>query len=62
MAISYCRKFQGGIKAVIWTDTFQMIVMFGSFIAVIIKGNYDAGGSDQVFDLNYWTERLEFFV
>jgi len=33
----------GGIKAVMWTDTFQAICMFGSFLAIIIKGNIDAG-------------------
>ena len=53
--------FQGGIKAVMWTDTFQALMMFGSFLAVIIKGNSDAGGSYQVFDLNYQTRRIELF-
>jgi len=28
---------QGGIKAVIWTDVFQLIVMTGGLIAIIIK-------------------------
>ena len=51
----------GGIKAVMWTDTFQSAVMFGSFLAVIIKGNYDAGGAERVFDLNYQTDRIELF-
>ena len=51
----------GGIKAVMWTDTFQATVMFGSFLAVIIKGNYDAGGAQQVFDHNYQTGRIELF-
>ena len=31
----------GGIKAVMWTDTFQAACMFGSFLAIIIKGNSD---------------------
>lgn len=51
----------GGIKAVMWTDTFQAAVMFGSFLAVIIKGNADTGGSSKVFDLNYQTGRIELF-
>ena len=51
----------GGIKAVMWTDTFQATVMFGSFLAIIIKGNYDAGGSNAVFDANYQTDRIELF-
>lgn len=53
--------FQGGIKAVMWTDAFQAIMMFGSFLAVIIKGNADAGGSHVVFDRNYQTSRIELF-
>ena len=53
--------WQGGIKAVMWTDTFQAAVMFGSFLAVIIKGNADTGGSNKVFDLNYQTGRIELF-
>ena len=44
-----------------WTDAFQAIMMFGSFLAVIIKGNADAGGSHVVFDRNYQTGRIEIF-
>ena len=44
-----------------WTDTFQATVMFGSFLAIIIKGNYDAGGASKVFDANYQTNRIELF-
>jgi len=51
----------GGIKAVMWTDTFQAICMFGSFLAIIIKGNIDAGGSSVVFDKNYQSNRVELF-
>ena len=51
----------GGIKAVMWTDTFQAAVMFGSFLAIIIKGNHDAGGASIVFDRNYQSGRMEFF-
>ena len=35
--------------------------MFGSFLAIIIKGNFDAGGSSAVFDRNYKTNRIELF-
>jgi len=31
------------------------------FITVIIKGNADAGHWSKVFDLNYQTDRIEFF-
>merc|ERR1719384_618076 len=51
----------GGIKAVMWTDTFQGAVMFGSFLAVIIKGNFDACGAKVVWDRNYQSGRIELF-
>ena len=44
-----------------WTDTFQAVCMFGSFLAIILKGNYDAGGSSRVFDVNYQSGRVELF-
>ena len=31
-----CWRFQGGIKAVVWTDVFQALVMVAGIIAVII--------------------------
>lgn len=51
----------GGIKAVMWTDVFQAICMFGSFLAIIIKGNNDAGGSYKVWERNYESGRVELF-
>ena len=35
--------------------------MFGSFLAIVIKGNHDAGGSRVVFDRNYQSGRVELF-
>ena len=35
---------QGGIKAVVWTDTFQMLVIFTGFIVVIVSGTITVGG------------------
>ena len=51
----------GGIKAVIWTDTFQAVIMFGSFLAIILVGNNAVGGAAVVFDINYQAKRVEFF-
>lgn len=44
-----------------WTDAFQSVVMLGSFLAILIKGNYDAGGAQNVFEQNYETGRMQFF-
>nr|XP_042902818.1 sodium-coupled monocarboxylate transporter 1 [Parasteatoda tepidariorum] len=39
----------GGIKAVIWTDVFQIIIIFGALITIIVKGAIDVGGIDVVW-------------
>ncbi|XP_064470656.1 sodium-coupled monocarboxylate transporter 2-like [Ornithodoros turicata] len=39
----------GGIKAVVWTDVVQMLLMITGFLMVIIKGSIMAGGIDSVF-------------
>ncbi|KAM9703444.1 solute carrier family 5 member 6a isoform 1-T2 [Menidia menidia] len=39
----------GGLKAVIWTDVFQTVVMFAGQLAVIIVGTSQAGGIGEVW-------------
>ncbi|XP_078071328.1 solute carrier family 5 member 6a [Mustelus asterias] len=39
----------GGLKAVIWTDVFQTLVMFSGQLAVIIIGARQAGGISEVW-------------
>ena len=51
----------GGIKAVIWTDTFQALCMFGSYLGIIIYGSEVVGGPAVVFDTNYQSSRVELF-
>ena len=29
--------FQGGMRAVVWTDVFQALVMFGGMLAILIQ-------------------------
>ncbi|XP_019590905.2 sodium-dependent multivitamin transporter isoform X1 [Rhinolophus sinicus] len=41
----------GGLKAVIWTDVFQTLVMFLGQLAVIIVGSAKVGGLGHVWDL-----------
>uniref|UniRef100_A0A8C5PJJ9 Sodium-coupled monocarboxylate transporter 1 n=1 Tax=Leptobrachium leishanense TaxID=445787 RepID=A0A8C5PJJ9_9ANUR len=55
----YCAL--GGLKAVIWTDVFQIIIMLAGFIAVIIRGVVVQGGIQKIIDdahnggrLNFW--------
>ncbi|XP_055929194.1 sodium-coupled monocarboxylate transporter 2-like isoform X1 [Argiope bruennichi] len=51
----------GGIKAVIWTDVFQIIIIFGALITVIIKGTMDAGGIGEVWSKAQNSQRTELF-
>ncbi|XP_017769965.1 PREDICTED: sodium-coupled monocarboxylate transporter 2-like [Nicrophorus vespilloides] len=40
----------GGIKAVVWTDALQSIVMIGSVIAIVVIGTDNSGGVKQVIE------------
>ena len=37
------------MKAVLWTNAFQMVVLFGCLITLIVKGIIDAGGLNTVW-------------
>lgn len=39
----------GGLKAVVWTDTIQLIVMLSGFLGILIKGTVDHG-TTTIFD------------
>lgn len=49
---------QGGMKAVLWTDVFQAILMFLGILAVLIKGFVDLGGVGNVFKISYEGGRI----
>ena len=51
----------GGIKAVIWTDFYQTIIMICVLIIIISKGIFDIGGFDNLWQINMYGERLELF-
>ena len=51
----------GGIRAVIYTDVFQLIIMFAGLALVITKGIIDAGGLSELLDINSAGGRLDFF-
>lgn len=41
---------QGGIKAVVYTDTWQTLVMFISVTVVVVLGVVYIGGFEVIFD------------
>ncbi|XP_015913622.1 sodium-coupled monocarboxylate transporter 2 isoform X2 [Parasteatoda tepidariorum] len=50
----------GGMKAVVWTDFFQSIMMYISILVILIKGTYDIGGFDVVWERALKGGRIEF--
>ena len=52
--------FQGGLKAVVVTDAFQMIVIYAGIIALIVFGSSAVGGMSQVWAIAKESERLTF--
>ena len=53
--------FQGGIKAVIWTDFLQGVVMVASSMAVIILGLIHVGGFLPVWERSRDGGRIKIF-
>ncbi|XP_035227711.1 putative sodium-dependent multivitamin transporter [Stegodyphus dumicola] len=48
----------GGMKAVLWTDVFQTILMYVCLLTIVIKGCLDLGGITQVFRIAHDGGRL----
>ncbi|XP_068614522.1 sodium-coupled monocarboxylate transporter 1-like [Brachionichthys hirsutus] len=59
VCIIYCSL--GGLKAVIWTDVMQMVIMLAGFVAVIARGAVLRGGLTQVWEDAGKGGRLEAF-
>uniref|UniRef100_T1HT05 Uncharacterized protein n=1 Tax=Rhodnius prolixus TaxID=13249 RepID=T1HT05_RHOPR len=51
--------FEGGLKAVVWTDTLQAIVILASVISVIILGLQRVGGVSQMIQIGLKGDRIE---
>ncbi|XP_070816861.1 sodium/iodide cotransporter [Chaetodon trifascialis] len=50
----------GGMKAVIWTDVFQILVMLSGFVAIFIHGTVLVGGPARVLDIANNGSRINF--
>lgn len=57
----YKTFIQGGLKAVVWTDTWQIVVMFISVIVIITLGTVNIGGYGYVWSKSYEGGRINFF-
>ncbi|EFA03242.2 sodium-coupled monocarboxylate transporter 1 [Tribolium castaneum] len=49
----------GGLKAVVWTDVIQAVIMFGAMILVAVKGTLDIGGLNTVITRSLESGRIE---
>lgn len=49
----------GGIKAVVWTDVIQILLMYGTLFLIVIKGTMNVGGLSVVIERNMKSERFE---
>ena len=52
--------FQGGMKAVLWTDTFQVGMMMIGILTVLIRGSIEVGGFQKAWDIAYDSGRIVF--
>lgn len=50
---------QGGIKAVVWTDVIQIMLMYGTLILIVVKGTASVGGLSVVIERNFASGRFE---
>lgn len=50
----------GGIKAVVYTDTFQCVIMFIAFIVVVSMGFKEVGGFHRAWEIAKQGSRVEF--
>lgn len=53
--------FMGGLKAVVWVDAFQAIIMFGSLLTIVVKATVEVGGFSRVWALNEEWGRINFW-
>ncbi|MCL4149420.1 UNVERIFIED_CONTAM: hypothetical protein GTU68_067184 [Idotea baltica] len=51
----------GGVKAVVYTDVLQALIMIVGSLAMVIQGAHNVGGLDKAWDIAYHHGRIEFF-
>nr|DBA17397.1 TPA: hypothetical protein GDO54_002851 [Pyxicephalus adspersus] len=49
----------GGLKAVVWTDAFQMVVMVVGFLSVLVEGTIQNGGPSNIWQTAMNGSRLD---
>lgn len=52
---------QGGMKAVLWADTFQVVMMIAGMLAALIQGCIELGGFSKAWDIADQSGRIQFW-
>ena len=47
------------MKAVLWTDTLQLFIMFAGLFTVFISGTIKAGGVSEIYRVSQQSGRLD---
>ena len=55
-------RHQGGIKAVVWTDAFQMLVILAGFLALVLRGASNVGGWGVVMERAFEGRRFSWDI
>ncbi|CAL4186793.1 unnamed protein product, partial [Meganyctiphanes norvegica] len=50
----------GGMKAVLWTDALQVVIMYATMLFVVWKGAMDVGGWTYVWQKNQESGRVQY--
>lgn len=52
---------QGGLRAVVWTDVFQSVIILAGLIVIAVGGVVEVGSLRKVWDVNQRHGRINFF-
>lgn len=58
---SFLSALQGGLRAVLWTDTFQTLVVIAGLIGIISIGASHLGGIGKVWEIASAGGRINFW-
>lgn len=52
---------QGGLRAVVWTDVFQSVIILAGLVIIAVGGVVEVGSLREVWDINKEHGRINFF-
>ena len=52
---------QGGLKAVVWADVLQAVIMAAGMVAIVVQGAINVGGFCNIFTISAEHGRMNIF-